>query len=75
MFVLLRLDNLDGWESITDLNSPLALYTAEYWTQHVSSGDIASSSELEHPMRALFQAQSTQIINWIRLHDIDCHWN
>jgi len=71
LFTLVRLDNADGWESLAALKAPLALYAAEYWIQHVSFGDIASSSEFEGPMRALFQPQSAQYINWIWLHDID----
>ena len=63
--LLLQLDNLDGWESITDLNSPLAIYIHEYWIQHAVSKDVLSSSELECQMRSLVQSQSTQYINWI----------
>ena len=71
LFILLRLDRPDGWESFAALNSPLALYAAKHWIQHVLSGEIASSGEVEHHMRALFQPQSAQFINWIRLYDID----
>ena len=73
--LLLRLDNPDGWKSAAELNSPLALYAAQYLIQYVVSGEVASSSELECPMRSLFQPQSVQFVNWIRLHDIDADWN
>ena len=73
--MLLQLDNLDGWESIAAVNPPLALYAAEYWIQHVSAGDIASSNELQQPMRALFQPQSVQFINWIQIFNIDRPWH
>src|SRR5882724_10970870 len=76
LFTLLRLDNPEGWESMAALNSPLALYAEEYWIQHVFSGDISSTSEVEGPMRALFQPTSAQYINWIRLWDMDSYsWN
>ena len=75
LFTLLQLDNLDGWESITYLNSPLAPYATEYWIQHVVSKDILSSIELECQKRSLFHLQSMQYINWIWLYNIDDEWN
>ena len=75
LFTLLRLDNPSGWDSLAAVNSPLALYAAKYWIQHVLSGETASSSELERPMRGLFQPQGAQYINWIRLYDIDRPWD
>ena len=60
LFVLLRLDSPDGWESIATLDCPLALYASEHWIQHVLSGEIASSREVDHRIRALFQPQSAQ---------------
>ena len=75
LFVLLQLHNTESWESIANLNSPLDLYSPNYWIQHVLSEDTASSTELEQPMRALFQLQSMPYTNLIQLHDIDRPWN
>ena len=65
LFTLLRLNNPKGWDSMATLNSLLALYATKYWVQHVFSGDISSTSEVEGLMRALFQLMGAQYINWI----------
>ena len=54
-------------------NFPLAGYASQHWVDHARSGMV--SSRIEAGMRRLFDSTGPYFATWLRLYNIDDHWN
>ena len=54
-------------------NFPLAGYASQHWVDHARSGMV--SSRIEDGMRRLFDSTGPYFASWLRLYNIDDHWN
>ena len=54
-------------------NFPLAGYASQHWVDHARSGMV--SSRIETGMRRLFDSTGPYFATWLRLYNIDDHWN
>ena len=70
--ILLRSDKDVGGADTTS-NSPLANYAAEHWMDHAQFGEV--SIIVEDGMRRLFDLAKPHFAAWLRLCDLDRHWD
>jgi ankyrin repeat protein len=66
--VLLRFDETADKTQLME-SSPLALYAAQYWVQHMQKGNAAT--ENQGVMERLFDPSKSHFEAWIRMYDID----
>jgi hypothetical protein len=69
---LLRLDGSPNNDQI-DRNFPLARYASQHWVEHAQFGMV--SSKIEDGMQRLFHPTEPYFATWLRLYNIDDHWN
>jgi len=68
--VLLRLDDDVDEDNAKDI--PLAEYAARYWVDHAQLEKVAS--HIQETMEFFFDADKPHWAGWIRVHNIDAHW-
>ena len=71
---LLRLDGNSNNDQI-DRNFPLARYASQHWVEHAQLGMVSSPSPIDDGMRRLFDSTRPYFATWLRLYNIDDHWN
>ena len=69
---LLQLDGSSSNDQV-ECNFPLAGYASQHWVEHAQFGVV--STQIEDGMRRLFDLTRPYFATWIRLYDIDDHWN
>ena len=69
---LLRLDGSSNNDQI-EHNFPLAGYASQHWVEHTQFG--VTSSPMVDGMRRLFDSTTPHFSMWLRLYNIDDHWN
>jgi ankyrin repeat protein len=66
--VLLRFDDNANKTQLME-SSPLALYAAQHWVQHMQQGNAATKNQ--GFMKRLFDRNKSHLKAWIWLHDVD----
>ena len=69
---LLRLDGSLSNDQI-ERNFPLAKYASQHWVEHAQFGMV--SLQIEDGKRRLFDPTRPYFSTWLRLYNIDDHWN
>ena len=69
---LLRLDGSSNNDQI-ERNFPLARYASQHWVEHAQFGMV--STRIEDGMQHLFDSTRPYFSTWLRLYNIDDHWN
>ena len=69
---LLRLDGSSSNDQV-ERNFPLARYASQHWVEHAQLGKV--SSRIEDDIQRLFDPTQPYFSTWLRLYNIDDHWN
>ena len=72
LVTLLRLDGSSSNDQV-ERNFPLAKYASQHWVGHAQSG--MASTRIEDWMQRLFDSTKPYFSTWLRLYNIDDHWN
>ena len=74
---LFQFDKMDSFQLQPPTYFPLAHYGAEFWMTHCKSQseDTQIPDTVEQMIVHLFQPQSPQFVNWVRLFDVDKPWD
>ena len=70
---LLRLDDGGGDGNNGTEGFPLAGYAAQHWVDHARFEKV--SSRIRNGMDDLFDLSKAHFASWLRVHEIDEHWN
>ena len=71
---LLRLDGSSSNVQI-ELNFPLARYASQYWVEHAQFEMVSLHWQIKHGIQRLFDPNEPYFSTWLRLYNIDDHWN
>ena len=69
---LLRLDGSSSKDQV-EHNFPLARYASQHWLEHAQFGKV--SSWIGDGTQRLFDSTRPYFTTWLRLYNIDDHWN
>ena len=69
---LLRLDGSSSNDQV-ERNFPLAKYASQHWVEHAQFEKV--SLQMEDGVRRLFDPTKPYFTTWLRLYNIDDHWN
>ena len=69
---LLRLDGSSSNDQV-ECDFPLARYASQHWVEHAQFGLVSAS--IEDSMQRLFDSTELSFSTWLRLYNIDDHWN
>ena len=69
---LLRLHDSPSNDQV-ERHFPLAGYASQHWVEHAQLGMV--STQIEDRMRRLFDSTGPYFTTWLRLYNIDDHWN
>ena len=69
---LVRLDGSLGNLQV-DHKFPFAKYASQHWVEHAQFGKV--SSQIEDGMQRLFDSTRPYFATWLRLYDMDDHWD
>ena len=69
---LFRLDGSSSSDKV-ERNFPLARYASQYWVEHAQFGKV--SLRTKDGIQRLFDPTKPHFSTWLRLYNIDDHWN